>query len=138
MNEERRKILEMLKEGKISVADAERLLAALAEPSAEASPAAGGKPGWKYLRILVEPGPGNESNDKVNIRVPMKLIRAGLKFAALIPQTAQAKVTEALKEKGLDADLAKISAQDLEDLVSNLDDMTVEVDGKDKVRIFCE
>jgi hypothetical protein len=68
----------------------------------------------------------------------MKLIRAGLKFAALIPQAAQGKVNEALKEKGLDIDLTKISPQDLEDLVANLDDMTVEVDGKDKVRIFCE
>ena len=38
----------------------------------------------------------------------------------------------------MDVDLAKITPQDLEELVSNLDDMTVEVDGKDKVRIFCE
>jgi len=138
MNEERRKILEMLKEGKISVDDAERLMAALSEPAAEATAAPGGKAGWKYLRVLVEPGPGSESQDKVNIRVPMKLIRAGLKFAAFIPQAAHGKVSEALKEKGVDVDLSKITPQDLEDLVSNLDDMTVEVDGKDKVRIFCE
>ena len=138
MNEERRKILEMLKEGKISVADAERLIAALGEPAADAPAIAGGKPGWKYLRILVEPGPDSESQEKVNIRVPMKLIRAGLKFAALIPQAAQGKVNAALREKGLDTDLTKISPQDLEDLVGNLDDMTIEVDGKDKVRIFCE
>jgi hypothetical protein len=138
MNEEHRKILEMLKEGKISVADAEKLLAAVGGPGTEAPAAPGGKPGWKYLRVLVEPGPGSESQDKVNIRVPMKLIRAGLKFAALIPQAAQGKVNVALKEKGLNVDLMKISPQDLEDLVANLNDMTVEVDGKDKVRIFCE
>lgn len=138
MNEERLKILEMLKDGKISVADAERLIAALGEQSIDTPAGPGGKPGWKYLRVLVEPGPGSESQEKVNIRVPMKLIRAGLKFAALIPQAAQGKVNEALKEKGLNTDLSKISPQDLEDLVGNLDDMTVEVDGKDKVRIFCE
>jgi hypothetical protein len=138
MNEEKRKILEMLKEGKISVADAERLLAAVGEPEADAPTAPGGKPVWKYLRVLVEPGPGSESQDKVNIRVPMKLIRAGLKFAALIPQTAQDKVNLALKEKGVNVDLTKISPQDLEDIVASLDDMTVEVEGKDKVRIFCE
>lgn len=138
MNEERRKILEMLKEGKISVADAERLIAALGETAADAPIASNGKPGWKYLRVVVEPGPGNESQDKVNIRVPMKLIRAGLKFAAIIPQAAQGKVNAALKEKGLETDLNKITPQDLEDLISNLDDMTVEVDGKDNVRIFCE
>jgi hypothetical protein len=38
----------------------------------------------------------------------------------------------------MDIDLARITPQDLEEIVANLDDMTVEVDGKDKVRIFCE
>lgn len=138
MNEDRRKVLDMLAEGKITAAEAERLLAALdaAGPAGEAE--TGGRRCWKYLRVLVEPGPGSQSQDKVNIRVPMKLIRAGLKFAAFVPQAAHGKVNEALREKGFDVDLAKITPQDLEDLVSNLDDMTVEVDGKEKVRIFCE
>ena len=38
----------------------------------------------------------------------------------------------------MDIDLARITPQDLEEIVSNLDDMTIEMDGKDKVRIFCE
>jgi len=38
----------------------------------------------------------------------------------------------------MDIDLAQITPQDLEEIVSNLDYMTIEVDGKDKVRIFCE
>jgi hypothetical protein len=138
MNEERRKILEMLAEGKIIVADAERLLAAVDEPSPAGDSPAAGKTSCKYLRVQVEPSPASESKDRVNIRVPMKLIRAGLKFAAFIPQGAQGKVNEALREKGVNVDLAKITPQDLEDIVSNLDDMTVEVDGKDTVRIFCE
>jgi hypothetical protein len=138
MNEEKRKVLEMLAQGKITVEEADKLLAAIGEPSAEAGTDAVGKRIWKYLRVQVEPGPGSEHGDKVNIRVPMKLIRAGLKFAAFIPQQAQGQVKEALREKGLNVDLAKITPQDLEDLVANLDDMTVEVDGRDKVRIFCE
>ena len=87
---------------------------------------------------MVDPGPGSESKDKVNIRVPFKLIRAGLKFAAFIPREYQGKVDEALREKGMNVDLSKITPEDLEEIVSNLDDMTVEVDGKDKVRVFCE
>jgi len=138
MNEEKRKVLDMLAQGKITVDEAEKLLAAIGETSEEPAMGADGKRTWKYLRVLVEPGPGSESNDKVNIRVPFKLIRAGLKFAAFIPQHAQGKVNEAFREKGLNIDLAKITPQDLEEIVSNLDDMTVEVDGKDKVRIFCE
>ncbi|RPJ01395.1 MAG: hypothetical protein EHM31_05890 [Candidatus Aminicenantes bacterium] len=141
MNEERRKILDMLAQGKITVEEADKLLAAV-ETGPGAGTAAGteasGRRSWKYLRVQVEPGPTSESGDRVNIRVPFKLIRAGLKFAAFIPREAHARVNQAFKEKGMDIDLARITPQDLEEIVSNLDDMTVEVDGKDKVRIFCE
>jgi len=135
MTEERKKILEMLSEKKITVEEAERLLNALGEPE---SGSAGGKPSWKYLRVLVEPGPGSERGDKVNIRVPMKLIRAGLKWAALIPKHAQGDINKALQDKGIDLDFSKIKPEDLEDILTNLDDLTVDVDGHDKVRIFCE
>jgi len=140
MNEERRKILDMLAQGKITVDEAEKLLAAVGDPGtgAAAETDAAGKCCWKYLRVQVDPGPDSESGDRVNIRVPFKLIRAGLKFAAFIPREAHDKVNKAFKEKGMDIDLARITAKDLEDIVSNLDDMTVEVDGKDKVRVFCE
>jgi hypothetical protein len=142
VNEERRKILGMLAQGKITVEEAEKLLAAVGGNGSGTGPAeatdASGRRSWKYLRIQVEPGPGSEDGDRVNIRVPFKLIRAGLKFAAFIPHEAHAKVNQAFKEKGMNVDLARITPQDLEEIVSNLDDMTVEVDGKDKVRIFCE
>ncbi len=141
MNEERRKVLEMLSQGKITVDEAEKLLAAVGEPSSEPEADAAttaGKRDWKYLRVLVEPAPGSTNPERVNVRVPRKLIRAGLKFAAFIPQQAQGQVTQALKEKGFDVDLSKITPQDLEDLISNLDDMIVEVDGEEKVRVFCE
>jgi hypothetical protein len=142
MNEERRKILDMLAQGKITAAEAEKLLEAVVGPGTgsetSAGPDAAGRRPWKYLRVQVEPGPASESGDRVNIRVPFKLIRAGLKFAAFIPREAHDKVNQAFKEKGMDIDLARITPKDLEEIVSNLDDMTVEVDGKDKVRIFCE
>jgi len=141
MNEERRRILDMLAQGKITAEEAEKLLDAIRTSGTGTSATetdAAGRRAWKYLRVLVEPGTASESGDRVNIRIPFKLIRAGLKFAAFIPQEAQDKVHKALKEKGLDVDLARITPKDLEDIVANLDDMTVEVDGEDKVRIFCE
>jgi SHOCT-like domain len=141
MNEERRKILDMVAQGKITAEEAEKLLDAVGAPASGAGAMetdAAGHRAWRYLRVQVEPGPASESRDRVNIRVPFKLIRAGLKFAAFIPREAQGKVSQALKEKGMDIDLARITPKDLEDIVANLDDMTVEVDGKDKVRIFCE
>ena len=142
MNEERRKILDMLARGKITADEAEKLLDAVGDPGPAAKAEAGAdtavRRSWKYLRIQVEPGPNSEEDERVNIRVPFKLIRAGLKFAAFIPREAHDKVNKAFREKGMDIDLARITPQDLEEIVSNLDDMTIEVDGKDKVRIFCE
>jgi len=139
MTEERKKILEMLSEKKISVEEAEKLLNALGAPDAVSAESPGGaKFPWKYLRVVVEPGPGSEHGDKVNIRVPMKLIRAGLKWAALIPKHAQGDVNKALHDKGIDFDFTKIKPEDLEDILSNLDELVVDVDGRDKVRVFCE
>jgi hypothetical protein len=136
MSEERKKILEMLQQGKITVDEAEKLLAALSSPEEkELDP---GKPACKYLRVQVEPGPGSTDKDRVNIRVPMKLIRAGLKWAAFIPKHAQSSIDKALHEKGIEMNFSAITPQDIEELVSKLNDLTVEVEGKEKVRICCE
>lgn len=136
MSDERKKILDMLQKGKITVEEAERLLSALDAP-AEAQ-AGTEKPSCKYLRIVVEPGPQSEDRERVNIRVPMKLIRAGLKWAAFVPKHAQASINQALHEKGIDLDFNQITREDIEELVSQLSDLTVEVEGKEKVRICCE
>lgn len=149
MGEETRKILEMLREGKIGTEEAERLLAAVApegRPAAAGAPEAAASAGIegasgvrkRYLRVQVEPQPGTEHGDRVNIRVPLKLIRSGLKLAAFLPKDAQTQVDSALREKGVNIDLSQMKPQDLEDLVSNLDELTVDVEGKEKVRIFTE
>jgi len=130
MGEETRKVLEMLREGKIGVEEAEKLLAAVAP----AGPQTGAR---KYLRIQVEPEQGSEG-DRVNVRVPMKLIRAGMKLAAFLPREAQTQVNSALQEKGMNLDLSRLTPEDLEELVANLDDLTVNVEGKQKVRIYSE
>lgn len=137
MGDEKRKILEMLSKGRISVDEAERLLKAVDQGDASEGPAASGKKP-KYLRVLVEPTAESQEGDRVNVRVPMNLIRAGLKWAAFIPQHARGKVNDALREQGIDVDLNKIKPEDLEELVVHLNDLQVEVDGKDRVRVFCE
>jgi len=61
-----------------------------------------------------------------------------LKLASFIPKHAQEKVDEALKEKGIGMDINKLKPEDLEELIVNLNDLQVEVEGEEKVRIFCE
>ena len=138
MSNEKRKILEMLAQGNITVEESERLLSAL-DNDARSSDADGEQTGTPtYLRVLVEPDPDDKDGDRVNIRVPINLIKAGLKFTAFIPGHARESVDGALKEQGIDVDLNKITAEDLEELIKHLNDLEVEVDGKEKVRIYCE
>lgn len=142
MNESRRKILDMLAAGQINADEAERLLQAVEkEPAApgtvngsEAKP----KARAKYIRVVVEDkGAGN--TPRVNIRVPMQLLRSGVKLAALIPPAAYLHVNEALQKEGVHFDLSQIKPENLEELVDQLDELTVDVDDKDaKVRVYCE
>ncbi len=146
MNENRKRILEMLAAGQINADEAERLLAALEKeprtPSSSASEAEPRPQGWpKYLRVVVEseegsygPGPA-----KVNIRVPFQLLRAGVKLASIIPPQARLKVNDALHQQGIDLDLGQLKPENLEELIYQLRDLTVDVDDKtSKVRVFCE
>lgn len=140
MNEERRRILAMLAENKISAQEAEALLDALTPGSPAVSSGdftATAPP--KYLRVLVE-GHEEGHSGKVNIRVPFNLIRAGVRLAALIPAAAHGPVNKALKEQGIDFDVSKLKPEDLEGLIQHLTELTVDVEGGrgEKVRVFCE
>jgi hypothetical protein len=142
MNIERRQILSMLGEGKITASEADALLDAVAQPSKPELPAlpapTTGKQFPKYLRVLVE-GHDNGKQSKVNVRVPIDLIRAGMRLAALLPTVAYEPVNRALKENGIDLDVSKIKPENLEDLVAHLQELSVDVDdGDEKVRVFCE
>ncbi|MDH5744819.1 MAG: hypothetical protein OEZ52_14845 [Candidatus Aminicenantes bacterium] len=139
MNEERKKILEMLADGKISVEEAEKLLSVISESSGETSEGEKtDKARLKYLRVIVEPGPGSENSERVNVRVPIKLIRAGIKFASLLPKDVQGKVDNALKESGISLDFSQIKEENMEEIIESLRDLTVDVEGKERVRVFCE
>jgi hypothetical protein len=138
MSEGRKRILDMLAEGKINAEEAEKLLAAISGEKESSTDSAEKSVLPKYLRVMVEPGPSSDHHDRVNIRVPIKLIRAGLKLASFIPKNAQGKVNEALQEKGIDADFSKLKPEDLEEILGQLDDLSVNVEGKETVKIFCE
>ncbi|MBZ5551559.1 MAG: hypothetical protein LAO21_02485 [Acidobacteriia bacterium] len=146
MNENRLKILQMLSAGQITADEAERLIAALEKEPPVSPPPIGfdtnpkAKP--KYLRVVVEPekeGQGGARGPKVNIRVPVQLLRAGVKLGSLIPDQARIHVNEALHGHGMNFDLTQIKPENLEELIDHLNDLTIDVDDKDiKVRVFCE
>jgi len=137
MSEDRRKILDMLAAGKLTADEAERLIDALDRPS-PGSASIEPKPFPKFLRVMVDALDANE-HTVVNVRVPLQLLRAGVKLASLIPPEAYSQVTEAMGAKGIKIDLSQLNAGNLNDLIEALSEMTVDVDAEAaKVRVFCE
>src|SRR5579864_6981804 len=125
MGEDRKRILDLLAEGRINADEVERLIAALSGEAAGARTggpdAAGVRRAPKYLRVIVEANEfGRES--KVNIRVPMQLLRAGVRLGGLIPGHARDQVNEALREHGIDIDIGKLKPETLEGLIEQLQD----------------
>lgn len=142
MSDNQKRILDMLAEGKITADEAQKLLAAIGSGEGETSPSAGPKRNAKYLRVTIQPNPEAAKEDdvkRVNVRVPLALIRAGIKFSSLIPADASDQVNEALKEKGIDFDVRNLKPEDLEELIMALHDLEVDVqDGKEKVHVYVE
>lgn len=142
MNEERARILNMVAAGKLTVEEAEQLLDALGDTSGGAATteqpsravAKRGLP--KYLRVKVVSTEG----DNVNVRVPLNLVRAGMKLTSLIPPQAMEKINSSMAEQGLNFDLTSMKPEDLDALLEGLADMEVNVDSKngDNVRVYCE
>ena len=146
MSEDRRRILKMVAEEKISVSEADELLTALESPDSSTettsiadAPDSAPKGSPKYLRIVVEPAKDNPHGDRVNIRVPIGFLRAGVKLASVMPGETQEKVGFALKNKGIDLDMKGLTPEQVDELIECLAELSVDVDSdKEKVRIFCE
>ena len=138
-------VLEMLAEGKVTVDEATQLLSALEDrpstvrPTASTSQVSGPAP--KYLRVIVdgtEPGKGPV---KVNVRVPLQLLRAGVKLASLIPASAQEKLNQELRRNGVAFDISQVKPENVDELIRELHDLTIDVDHEHdqvKVRVFTE
>lgn len=161
MNTERMKILEMLKEGRISAEQADQLLEKLARLDGDevdhddvvveadvggtvaslvknakakvrriASTITVGSRGGKALVIKV----CTHDGDNVNVRLPLALVRAGVKLHALMPESA----SDALKEKGVNLDeLSQLNTDELMEALSELN-INIETDDGDTVTIHCE
>lgn len=137
MNENSRRVLEMLAEGKVSVDEAERLISLVDEgPEATAAvqplapPRAGAA---RYLRVAID----SDGEDHVDIRVPLALIRAGVRLHTLLPEQAAQGINKALKRNGID--IHNLRTEELDPLIDALGEIEVNIhDGDDKVRVYCE
>jgi hypothetical protein len=134
MSHETRQVLEMLSEGKVNVQEAEQLLNAVGA----ASQAEDKKTEPRYFRIVVnKPARDGKKAENVNIKVPITVVRGGLRLGALFPGLLGKKKIQL--DNGTELDLSKIHYTDLEAMIKDIGELTVDVDGGDaQVRIRCE
>jgi len=138
MSDDRRRILDLLAQGKITVDDAEQLLAAVGRAHADAPPSSAASP--RYLRIAIAKAASAWRPEKlVNIRVPIALVRGGMRLGAIIPALAGGDLSRRLRERGIDVDLTKLDQAQLDELIKNVGELNLDIDsGKAQVRITCE
>ncbi|PKQ15721.1 MAG: hypothetical protein CVT67_08365 [Actinobacteria bacterium HGW-Actinobacteria-7] len=148
MSEDRARILRMLAEGKITAEEAESLLDALESRTPNTAttgstmPAITGDPTPllnalpKFLHVKVD----GEEGEKVDVKIPLALVRSGLKLTSLIPPQAMEQINQQMAESGMSIDFTNFKPEDIEELIEALREMEVNVDGKngEKVRVYCE
>ena len=145
MSEDRQRILGMLAEGKITAAEAETLLDALGTSGGEPTeqvpaptsewptgPSGTGTPKFMYVKV-------SGGKDTVDVKVPLALLRTGLKLTSLIPPQAMDQINESMGEAGMSIDFNNLKPEDIEDLIESLREMEVNVKSSsgDNVRVFC-
>ena len=145
MTENQKKILEMVADKKITVDEAYRLLS-LIQPTAGSNidGPKEKKPSPKYMRVVVDTehsweGGCDRGPAHINIRVPVALLRAGVKLATLIPPEAYNQVDEKLKNRGIMFDLRNMKPENVEELIQALKELEVDIQGsQEKVRVYTE
>jgi hypothetical protein len=142
MSEERKRILSMVAAGKLTVEEAEELLNAIGKKGSiggdaaaiAESPSATKNP--KFLRVMVDSMEG----DNVNVRVPVGLMRTGLKLSSLLPRQAYDKINENMAQHGFNFDLNNLKNADIDQLVESMSELNVDVNSAkgDRVKVYFE
>ena len=130
----------MLSEGKITPEEAEKLLNAVDNQN---YPSDSGRSLLesmenKNLYVQVEPKEGKTS-ERVSVKVPFALLKAGLNIAGLIPKDAQDKIHSSMNEKGFNFNLEDMNPENIREILAALEEFTVDVDTDDsKIQVYCK
>lgn len=131
--EDIRRILNLVEEGKIDSAQAEKLISAIGSKKAE-QPNTPLAPSYLCVKV----SPKRENGERVNVKVPLKVVKAGMKLGALMPDKVKHQTQEALNKKGLSFDLNDLNPQNIDEFLAALGDLSVDVEtDKENVKVFC-
>ena len=96
----------------------------------------------RYFRVMVDAIDHKDGRPvHINVRVPIMLLRLGVRLASFITPQAQQQVNEALRKEGMNFDVRQIKPEDVNELVDQLRDVSVDIDHEQenvKVRIYAE
>lgn len=139
MTDDKMKILEMIQSGKITAPEGLELLKALDD----ADPKSGGpvSSGGRFLRIRVSSG---QKNTRVNVNIPLSLLKVATKFADIGLKFIPADARQEMQKKGID--LSDINFDELVQLIDQglVDGKLVDIDtedeysGRTKVEVYVE
>lgn len=132
-----REILDKLAAGELNAEEAERRLGGLPEvvdqPAGDDEP----KDSPKYLRIIVE---GADASEPIlNLRVPLNIVRAGVKLGAMLPEPTREKMSEKLRAEGIFVDPFELAATDMDTFIETLSGLEIEAEGRRAtLRVFVD
>ena len=144
MSDQRRQILQMLAEGKITAEDAERLLDALnagdSATAPESAPENKGGRKAKFMRVIIKGGRDSEGKEEnVNIKIPAVLLKSGIRLGSIMPKRAIDKLNTHFSDKGLDINMNDLDVEKLDHLLEALTESPMEILSDDsKIIICCE
>jgi len=132
---ERARILQMVADGKIGVDQAEKLLDAAAGPGPAREKTADQTSPPEFLFVKVA---GN-GKDTVDIKVPLSLIRAGMRLTSLIPKDAMNEINRSMSEQGLSFDVNNLKGEDVETLIESLTKMEININSEsgETIKVYC-
>lgn len=123
MSDEKMRILEMIKEGKVSAAEGLQLLEAVEQAGGKTKAAAG----ERFLRVRV-----NGDKTKVNVNIPLALIKVASKFTSTGMHFVPEQARNEMAKKGID--FSQIDFDELVDLIDRglVDGKLVDVEVEDE------
>jgi hypothetical protein len=132
--EERRQILKMLAGKKINAEEADKLLKVIdekqAEETGEESPQPVKNP--KSLIIVIKKNqsqPGKERT--INVKVPLFMIKAGVKLASFLPGGAENAISKALDKHKLKINSDTFLPENFKEIISIMEEMIITLDEED-------
>ena len=144
MRVDRRQVLGMLAAGQMTAEEADRLITALDRldrPTAALARTPPRQTPPRYLRVLVDVHEDGSAPINVNVRVPLQILRAGVRLASLIPPQAQEQVNRALRQRGVPFDVMHVRPENLDQFIDRLSNLSLAVDQREhdlRIKLYCE